>query len=180
MGKIEREHPMFSLCGLNCALCAMHLGNYCPGCGGGAGNQPCAIARCGAEHGVEFCWLCCEYPCGKYERFDDYDSFVPHSVRRRDVERARLIGLDAYFAELEEKAEALHLLLERFNDGRRKTFFSVAVYLLELSDVRAVMQRLHKAEGLPLKERASRAAILFQRQADALGISLKLNKKPSF
>lgn len=177
MGMFKREHPMFSQCGLNCALCAMHLGGYCPGCGGGAGNQPCAIARCGAEHGVDFCRLCGEYPCGKYERFDEYDSFVPHSVRRRNVEHAHRIGLDAYFAELEEKAEALRLLLDYFNDGRRKTFFSVAVYLLELADVRAVMERLHEAEVLPLKERASKAASLFQRRADALGISLKLNKK---
>ena len=44
-----RAETRFSLCGLNCALCSMHLGGYCPGCGGGAGNQSCAIARCSLE-----------------------------------------------------------------------------------------------------------------------------------
>ena len=35
MKGFTREETRFSLCGLNCALCSMHLGGYCPGCGGG-------------------------------------------------------------------------------------------------------------------------------------------------
>lgn len=54
MRGFSRKEPMFSLCGLNCALCAMHVGGYCPGCGGGEGNQSCAIARCSLGRGVEF------------------------------------------------------------------------------------------------------------------------------
>ena len=49
MKGFEREDQLFSLCGLNCGLCSMHLGGYCPGCGGGAGNQACAIARCAMQ-----------------------------------------------------------------------------------------------------------------------------------
>lgn len=56
MKGFERKDQLVSLCGLNCGLCTMHLGGYCPGCGGGAGNQGCAIARCSLEHGgVEYC-----------------------------------------------------------------------------------------------------------------------------
>ena len=40
-----RQEPLFSLCGLNCGLCTMHLGGHCPGCGGGAGNQSCSLAH---------------------------------------------------------------------------------------------------------------------------------------
>ena len=36
MKGFTREETRFSLCGLNCRLCSMHLGGYCPGCGGGA------------------------------------------------------------------------------------------------------------------------------------------------
>jgi hypothetical protein len=50
MKGFQREDLMFSLCGLNCALCTMKIDNYCPGCGGGAGNQGCSIARCSLEH----------------------------------------------------------------------------------------------------------------------------------
>ena len=119
-----REETRFSLCGLNCCLCSMHLGGYCPGCGGGAGNQSCAIAKCSLEHGgVLFCWACPEYPCSRYEGFDDGDSFVPHRNRRQDIAQAREMGLEAYLAQLEEKRAILDELLAGYNDGRRKTPF---------------------------------------------------------
>ena len=46
-----RENQLLSLCGLNCGLCPMKLDGYCPGCGGGDGNQSCAIARCSIKRG---------------------------------------------------------------------------------------------------------------------------------
>ena len=33
MKGFERENQLFSLCGLNCGLCPMFLGNHCGGCG---------------------------------------------------------------------------------------------------------------------------------------------------
>ena len=50
MKGFKRENRLLSLCGLNCGLCTMYLGKYCPGCGGGEGNQPCAMARCSLQH----------------------------------------------------------------------------------------------------------------------------------
>lgn len=177
MNGFNRKYPPFSLCGLNCALCTMYLGGYCPGCGGGAGNQPCAIARCGMAHNVEFCWDCGEYPCGQYENFDEYDSFIPHRVRKRDVARVQSLGLDAYLLELREKADILCFLLEHYNDGRRKTVFACAVYLLGLPDIKNVVERCPNMD-LPLKERAAEVVRLFQDMANTRGVSLKLNKKP--
>lgn len=89
MKGFSREETRFSLCGLNCLLCSMHLGGYCPGCGGGAGNQSCALARCSLEHGgIRFCWECPEHPCFRYEEFDDGDSFAPHRNRQQDIAQA--------------------------------------------------------------------------------------------
>lgn len=177
-----RTETRLSLCGLNCALCSMHLGGYCPGCGGGAGNQSCVIAKCSLEHGgVSFCWECPEYPCSRYEGFDDGDSFVPHRNRQQDIAQAREIGLEAYLAQLEEKRIILEKLLAHYNDGRRKTFFNTAVYLLPQEDLRAVMAALDQQPELaeqPIKERALTAVALLQQAADRRGVSLKLNKKP--
>lgn len=177
-----RAETRFSLCGLNCTLCSMHLGGYCPGCGGGAGNQSCAIAKCSLEHGgVQFCWACPEYPCSRYEGFDDGDSFVPHRNRQQDVAQARELGLETYLAQLEEKRAILDELLAHYNDGRRKTLFNTAVYLLPLEDLRSVMAALSSRPELtehPIKERALAAVELLQEAADRLNISLKLNKKP--
>lgn len=182
MKGFTRTETRFSLCGLNCALCSMHLGGYCPGCGGGAGNQSCTIARCSLEHGgVSFCWQCPEYPCPHYEGFDEGDSFVPHRNRQQDIALARELGLETYLAQLEEKRTILEKLLAHYNDGRRKTFFNTAVYLLPLEDLRSVMAALDKRSELneqTVKERALAAVGLLQEMADHWSTSLKLNKKP--
>ena len=182
MKGFTRTETRFSLCGLNCALCSMHLGGYCPGCGGGAGNQSCAIAKCSMEHsGVPFCWECPEYPCRRYEGFDDGDSFVPHRNRQQDINQAQELGLEAYLAQLEEKRAILEELLTHYNDGRRKTLFNTAVYLLSLEDLRFVMAALDsrtELTGQTVKERALAAVELLQNAADRRGISLKLTKKP--
>lgn len=63
MKGFERKNRYFSLCGLNCALCPMYVGGYCPSCGGGAGNQSCRIAKCSIEQGsIEFCFECKNIP----------------------------------------------------------------------------------------------------------------------
>lgn len=181
MKGFTRTETRFSPCGLNCALCSMHLGGYYPGCGGGAGNQSCTIAKCSLEHGgVPFCWECPEYPCSRYDGFDDGDSFVPHRNRQQDIAQARERGLDTYLMQLEEKRNILEELLSHYNDGRRKTFFNTAVYLLPLEDLRSVMAALNNRPELDEqagKERALAAVELLQEAADRRSISLKLNKK---
>lgn len=181
MKNYQRNHPQFSLCGLNCALCPMHLGGYCPGCGGGEGNQPCRFMKCGREHGeIEFCFQCGEYPCEKYDGATDFDSFIPHKTMFQNAERAKTVGVSAYLCELDEKSAILRTLLENYNDGRRKTFFCIAVNLLELSELKSVIEQLTAEVGpdIPVKEKAVLAVSRFQAAAQARGIVLKLNKKP--
>lgn len=175
-----REHTEFSLCGLACLLCPMQVGGYCLGCGGGAGNQSCAIARCSLEQGgPEFCSGCAAYPCARYDEFDAADSFVPHSRRAADLARAGEMGLDAWLALLRQKRAVLDKLLADWNDGRRKSLYCAAAYLLEPEALRRVMEALAAQSELaaaPAKERAQAAASLLQTEADRAGISLKLNK----
>lgn len=182
MKGFTRKEPLFSLCGLNCGLCTMYVGGYCPGCGGGEGNQSCSIAKCSMQHGnIQYCFACREYSCQKYDKWDEYDSFIPCRSRQKDVDRARRMGINAYITELKEKMKILDRLLNNYNDGRRKTFFDTAVYLLELRDIQTVMDFLENQEGvreLPIKEKALLAVKRFQDLADMRGISLKLSKKP--
>ena len=91
------------------------------------------------------------------------------------------MGLDAYLAQLEEKRTILEELLAHYNDGRRKTLFSIAIYLLPLEDLRAVMAALDSRPELaeqPVKERALAAVECLREAADRRGVSLTLNKKP--
>ena len=89
--------------------------------------------------------------------------------------------MGAYLAQLEEKRAILEKLLAHYNDGRRKTLFSTAVYLLPLEDLRFVMAALDsraKPGEQAVRERALAAAELLQEAADRRGIGLKRNQKP--
>ncbi len=93
--------------------------------------------------------------------------------------RARSEGLGAYITVLEEKMEILKLLLERYNDGRMKNFYCIAVNLMELEDLRAAMAKIQEeaAPNIPIAEKAAIASRTFSSAAFRLGIELKLRKK---
>lgn len=194
MKNFNRENLLFSLCGLNCGLCPMNLNNYCPGCGGGEGNQSCAIARCSIQHGsvrygnmqhgnmqhgnIQYCFECENYPCEKYSGIDEYDSFITHQHRKRDMEKFETLGSTLYTAEQQRKVAILLHLLQNYNDGRKKTLFCIAVNLLELADLEDVIDKLDKnASGLSLKDKSAHAANLLQELAAEKSIRLKLHKK---
>ena len=112
MKDFQRNNLFFSLCGLNCGLCPMKLGGPCPGCGGGEGNQSCKIARCSIQHGnVEYCFQCPEYPCGKYQDAEEFDSFITHQNQLKDIAKAQSIGIEAYNREQMRKISILDTLL---------------------------------------------------------------------
>lgn len=182
MKKYQRQHPCFALCGLNCGLCPIHhMKNGCPGCGGGEGHQKCAIVTCSLQHGgVEYCFQCGQYPCEKYRSFAEYDSFITHQTRKRDFERAGEIGLEAYLDELREKIKIVEQLLAQYNDGKRKSFFCLAVNLLPLRDVQAVMEQIREqgTDAMEIKEKSAFAVRLFQEIAAERNVPLKLKRKP--
>lgn len=179
MKGFERKNQLFSLCGLNCGLCPMLLGNHCGGCGNG--NQSCRIAKCSLAHGgIAYCFQCQEYPCEIYQNIDEYDSFITHRRRKADLERAQSIGIAQYNLEQQEKTQILSLLLSNYNDGRRKNFFCVAVNLLELSEMQEAIRQIQSNDelsSLPFKEQCLYVVEVFQKIADRRNIKLKLIKK---
>ncbi|MDD3778440.1 MAG: DUF3795 domain-containing protein [Synergistaceae bacterium] len=182
MKNFKRSDLSFSLCGLNCALCTMRIDEHCPGCGGGDGNQGCSIARCSTEHGgFEYCSECESYPCPKYNDIMQFDSFITHRNQILDMAKMIRLGSDAYQLELEQKSQILKYLLANFNDGRKKTFFSLAINLLDLSDSEKIMQQIKEriTREMTVKENASVAVECFEAVAKEKGIILKMNKKPS-
>ena len=125
--------------------------------------------------------MCDEYPCKKYDNINEFDSFITHRNQLKDFEKVKKVGIDSYISELTEKIEILKYLLANYNDGRRKSFFCIAVNLLELPDVKWVMEQIASETGsdsLTLTEKASLAVNLFQTMAMERSIVLKLNKKP--
>ena len=186
MKDVQREYPQLSACGLNCGLCPRYHtdgSSRCPGCGGkefSTKHPLCGVISCTQRHGeIEYCYLCEEYPCAKYDNAHLVDSFITHQNMRKDFEKVKTVGLAAYQAELNEKMEILQTLLEHYNEGRRKSFFCIAVNLLDIQDVRDAMKQIEEkiSQENTVKENAAIAAGIFQAMADKRNISLKLRKK---
>ena len=155
----------------------MQAGGYCPGCGGGAGNQPCRFARCAQSRGVAYCFACQAYPCEKYAGFDEYDSFLSHQRRERNIRAAQEAGLEAYQALQREKKELLGYLLDHCNDGRRKSFYCLALELLEWEAVCSAIDRAALSQLPDPRSRAAQAAEALRRAAERSGVELKLRRK---
>lgn len=183
MKGFSRKDLLFSLCGLNCGLCTMHLDGYCPGCGGGEGNQSCKIAKCSLQHGkIEYCYQCGGFPCERYEAVEEYDSFITHQNRLKDFEKMKAAGVEMYRKEQMKKTEILKDLLDHYNDDRKKTFFCLAVNLLELDDLHTAMEKIKRQEqerNLSAKDKAAYLTELLKEAAGQKNIILKLRRKPA-
>jgi hypothetical protein len=185
--RFRRKYPLFSACGLNCGLCPRFYtdgSSRCPGCGGEGFTEKrcsCSILNCNQRKGLEFCYLCNEFPCKKYGKWE-LDSFITHRNCMKDFEKVKNNGIKAYQKELDEKIKILNNLLDNYNDGKRKNFFCLSVNLLELEDVKTVIKQLQdevKNNELDIKEKALIAVKLFEAMASERKIILKLNKNGS-
>ena len=180
MNNYERTYPLLSACGLNCGLCPRYHTNgvsKCPGCGEKTfleKHPTCGVLSCCRRRSIEYCFECEEYPCKKYDGSITRDSFITCRNMFKDFEKIKTHGLAAYQNELNQKIEVLCDLLENYNDGRRKSFFCIAVNLLELKDIKEVVANFNP--NLPLKEKSAFAVQLFQEMAEKRNVELKLRK----
>ena len=181
-----RKHPEFAVCGLNCGLCPRYHTDgpsRCPGCEGAdfyEKHPACGVISCSKRHGgVEFCYECSAYPCERFSREGEEDSFISYRNVLSDFEAARSGGLAAYLRNLHRKMEILEYLIGNVNDGRRKSFYCMAANLLPLEDLEEAIGEIRRMEGdagLGKKECVARAVRLLNEKAEGRGIVLALRK----
>ncbi len=174
-----RTDNQFSLCGLNCGLCPYQLQGNCPGC---FADSPCAricpIAPCSVKHGnVQYCFECEEYPCDKYDGIDKYDSLVSHKNQKRDLAKAKQVGIENYLEEQTKKRQILIRLLSEYDDGKQDVFFCLAVNLMELNDLyTAIEEADSSARKMPLSEKAALVKQMLITAAKKKNITLELRR----
>lgn len=158
MNNFRRDNMYFSLCGLSCGLCSMRLSNHCPGCGGGE-HHSCAIANCSLEHdAVEYCFLCDDFPCTRYEDPTKIDSFLTSQNRLKDMRKAEHMGIEAYTKEQMEKVNMLNCILENHSAGGEKTLFCIAFNLMDIQDIRTIMDLIapnSDTDRVPAKDKVA-------------------------
>ncbi len=72
----------------------------CPGCRGDGGDPGCEIRKCARGHGLTLCVECADWSCAKH------DVLCHYPMARADNARLKLIGLEKWVAEQEERAES--------------------------------------------------------------------------
>ena len=92
--------------------------------------------------------------------------------------KASEIGIEAYTDEQSQKADLLDKLLKEYNSGREKTLFCLATNLLDISDIKTVLDEGSSlAPDMPIGDKAKYVADRLREIAEEKGIELKLRKK---
>ena len=135
----------------------MQIRGKCSGCfNGSTCYQTCPIAPCSVRHGnVDYCFQCSEYPCKRYDGIDRHDSLISHRNQKRDIAKAKELGIEAYLAEQRTKKEILTRFLEDYDDGTKEVFFCLAVNMLETEDLQDILVRMDsQSKTLSLQDKA--------------------------
>jgi hypothetical protein len=145
----EIRHREVGVCGLSCRLC-LHFftvgESRCAGCKSeGRMAVGCPFITCAVKRrGIEFCWECDERGgCARWRGHREYgrehDTFVCYAALERTIARIDRDGIEAFVGEQRVREELLGAMLAEFNEGRSKTYFSIAATLLELEELRAAL-----------------------------------------
>lgn len=186
MKEYKRDYPMFSLCGLNCGLCQRYNvsgSSKCPGCGGPdfhLKHPTCAVITCNKKHdAVEFCFQCSSFPCERYAQTSEQDSFITYQKVLQDFQKVKAYDAENYMLELQEKMDMLSYLLEHYNDGKKKSYYCTAVNLLDVQDLREIMDDIEhniSATDNVQKEQIKAIVDMFEEKALKRNIFLGLRK----
>lgn len=185
--RLADEKNLAGCCGIYCGLCPhfqSKAASKCSGCKILALTLSCKRYNCCVKkHGFETCAECGEFPCDKYEKFFDLDSFVSHKVCLPNLDRIREIGLTGWLREQNKRRLALENLLDSYNEGKSCSFFCVASALLPPEAMTRAVKQAEKtiaAEEVPAGDIKTKARIVrsaIQNAATKAGVDLKLRHK---
>lgn len=184
MNDNRRKEVIVSACGLNCGLCSRFYTNGASRCSGCDGDElgycclRCGVLKCCKNKNIDYCYLCQDYPCSKYKNALK-DSFITHQNIFTNFKEIKQIGLDFYLNNLRQKMDILEKLLANYDDGRRKSFYCLAINLLDLNSIKDIMRNIENdidLQNIDLKEQVKKIVSLFESKAIDNNIILKLNK----
>ena len=162
---LKIKYPEIGICGLSCRLCPMYHTTAESRCGGckteGRMRVGCPFITCAIrKKGVEFCWDCPEskFCIGwKKHRYAGkrHDSFKCYRKLEDDISFIKRSGIRA-FEKLQKKREDLLAgMLKEFNEGRSKSYYCIAVTVMEIKEIeRALVEARKSSAGKSIKERS--------------------------
>jgi hypothetical protein len=190
-----KEHPVkafptIGCCGIDCGLCPRYHtagSSRCPGCAGPdffEKHPSCGhITCCVKKRKLEVCSQCDEFPCSKFESWAEGDSFVTHQKTLSNLNSIRGEGLEGFVEQQGKRIGLLETMLEKFDDGRSKSYYCIATALLPVTVLEESMRRAQeqikpdKAKSGDVKARAGILKGFLDDCAAKTGVELKLRHK---
>jgi hypothetical protein len=169
---MRKKYSQIGCCGLDCGLCPRYYtegDSRCPGCGGvdfELKHPPCGFHTCCVKkHELEACGECPEFPCVRFDKITgEVDSFNTYRNIWQTLRFIQKNGASAY-ADLQSKRIAfLEEMLDKYDDGRSKSFYCLACTLLSIRSLESALEGMlpgedRKAAAKKLRERLEQAAV---------------------
>jgi hypothetical protein len=134
-----KKHNILGNCGISCGLCPRFQSkseSRCLGCGPDAHCAYCSIFRCSAtKRKYETCAECGEFPCKKYEKWFDTDSFVTHQKCLSNIQEIKAVGIDDFLKEQKQRKKLLEIMLEKYNPGKCMSLYCLASSLISIKSL---------------------------------------------
>jgi Protein of unknown function (DUF3795) len=162
---MDIEYPDIGVCGLSCKLCPRYHTDgvsRCNGCktesrmGAGCPFITCALKK----KQVEFCGDCKENSaCDKWKKHRvagrSHDSFKCYQKLEDDIAFIAKYGKQRFIETQEAREAILKEMLANFNEGRSKSYYCIAVTVLDIGELEQALDEARKAAvGQDMKGRA--------------------------
>lgn len=184
---MEIKYPEIGVCGLSCRLCPNYqteAASRCLGC-----KSPdrmalgCLFITCAIKKtGVEFCWDCEKNEsCEKWKKHREAgktrDSFKSYQKLESDIEFIAKYSLKAYEEQQKTRESLLRMMLARFNEGRSKSYYCIAVTVLEIDELKDAIDKATAAsKTMSLKDKSRLMHTILDHAAAESGYVLRLRK----
>jgi hypothetical protein len=184
---MQIKYPDIGICGLSCRLCPMYntgAESKCPGCKSttrmvvGCPFITCAVKK----KEIEFCWDCEENKtCEKWKKHREagkkIDSFKCYQKLEVDIQFIQKNGIREFEKTQKNRENLLKEMLKEFNEGRSKSYYCIAATVLEIEELKEVLQQItKKTNGLDIKEKSKVLHTILDDIAQTKNYCLKLRK----
>jgi len=171
-----KRYPTIGACGLDCGLCPRYYTagkSRCPGCAGPGfydRHPSCSfITCCVRKRHLEVCGECSDFPCSKFKSEAEYQraapssSYPPEKKLMPNQHFIRRHGIKPFIARQTEQMKLLALLLEKFDDGKSKSFYCRIASQADVTTIREAIAQASRQitrEQIAEDDHKSRARIL--------------------
>ena len=146
------------------------------------GSLVCLSTLIFKRKGREFCWDCEESAtCEKWKKHREsgkhHDSFKCYQKLEEDISFIKRNGIEAFERVQKQREELLKEMLQDFNEGRSKSYYCIAVTILEVEELKKALDRARVSSGeMDMKGRSTILHSILEEIAQQKGYNLKLRK----